>query len=253
MHCRIEALFTPAEFRILQERDLSRTICVVFDILRATSTIVAALGAGAAGVFPVGEIGEALASRTKFPGPLLAGERAGLRITAAWAGGVDFDLGNSPREFTPDKVRGKIIVMTTTNGTRALQACSGAAQIVAGSFLNLSATIRFLRAQAPEHICLVCAGTGADAALEDALAAGAFCDRLISDIGAVHVEDSARIVLGAFREAGAGLAHVLGQARNARRLLSLPELRDDVQFCIQHDAFDFAVTSRPDGLLTRVA
>src|SRR6266851_1491819 len=118
MTTTLEVLFAPAEFSALSQRDLSETVCVVFDVLRATSSIVTALGNGATAIVPVAEISEALAVRQKHPEVLLAGERDGLRIQANLTGSIAFDLGNSPREFTPDKVRGKTIAMTTTNGTR---------------------------------------------------------------------------------------------------------------------------------------
>ena len=117
-------------------------MCVVFDVLRATSTFVTALHNGAKAIVPVSEISEALAFRRKQPDVLLGGERDGVRIRAAQTGGIDFDLGNSPREYTPEKVRGRTIVSTTTNGTRALRACAGAKTVLAASFLNLTATAR---------------------------------------------------------------------------------------------------------------
>jgi 2-phosphosulfolactate phosphatase len=252
MACRIEVSFTPVEFRTLRDRDLSRTTCVVFDILRATSSMVAALAAGARGVLPVGEIAEAVAWRQRQPNVLLAGEREGLRITAEMSGGVEFDLGNSPREFTLEMVRDRDIVATTTNGTRALQACAGAQEILLGSFLNLSATVQHLASRTRENICLVAAGTGEAAAWEDTLAVGAMCDRLASAITAAHLEDSALIARSAFLQVRPNLPNALGQARNARRLLSLPKLHDDVAFCVQEDAFDFAAASDPDGWLRRL-
>ena len=121
--------FTPADFAVLKNRNLEDTLCVVFDVFRATSSMVTALANGAEMIMPVAEIADALALKQKTPGifsVLLAGERHGVRIRAAVAGGTDFDLGNSPREFTKEKVRGKTIVMTTTNGTRALRACAQA-------------------------------------------------------------------------------------------------------------------------------
>lgn len=254
MTCQVEVRFTPAEFRSLGESDLSRTTCVVFDVLRATSSIVTALAAGARGILPVSEIAEALAWRERQPGVLLAGERDGLRIGSALTGGVEFDLGNSPREFSPDAVLGKLIVTTTTNGTRALRACAGAEELLIGSFLNLSATIRHLAQRPRKRICLVCAGTGEDAALEDTLAAGAVCEGLASVVAvAAHFGDSARIARGTFLHARDRLADALGEARNARRLLRLPELSDDVKFCVRQDVFDFAVASDPDGWLRRLA
>src|SRR5581483_8625152 len=114
MPATLEVLFAPAEFAALADRDLDRTVCVVFDIFRATSTIVTALANGASAIIPVAEIPDALALRHQQPDVLLAGERDGLRIRADLTGGLDFDLGNSPREFTPERVQGKTIVLSTT-------------------------------------------------------------------------------------------------------------------------------------------
>ena len=248
----VEVLFTPAEFRSLRERDLSRTTCVVFDVLRATSTIITALAAGAEGILPVGEISEALDWRRRRPEVLLAGERDGLRIGAALTGGLEFDLGNSPREFTAARVAGRFIVTTTTNGTRALRACAGAAEVVVGSFLNLSATARHLANRRREKICLVCAGTGELAALEDTLAAGALCERLKSTEPATDLQDSAAVARGAFLQARQHLADAIGQARNARRLLSVPELHDDVGFCLRLDALELVAVSDAHEVVRRL-
>src|SRR5476649_2263063 len=119
----LEVLFTPAEFDALASRDSRGTVCVVFDVLRATSTFATALHNGAKEIISVAEISEALEIKKARPEVLLGGERDGVKICA---NGIDFDLGNSPREYTPEKVRGKTIVSTTTNGTRALRACVGA-------------------------------------------------------------------------------------------------------------------------------
>jgi 2-phosphosulfolactate phosphatase len=252
MACDVEVLFTPAEFRSLQERDLSRTTCVVFDVLRATSTIITALAAGAEGILPVGEISEALDWRRRRPEVLLAGERDGLRIGGELTGGREFDLGNSPREFTAARVAGRFIVTTTTNGTRALRACAGAAEIVVGSFLNHSATARHLASRRREKVCLVCAGTGELAALEDTLAAGALCERLKSTEPAADLQDSAAVARGAFLQARQHLADAIGQACNARRLLSVPELHDDVGFCLRLDALDLVAVCDANGVVCRM-
>src|SRR5450432_4070100 len=142
----LEVHFTPADFAALKQRNLDHAVCVVFDIFRATSSMITALANGAATIVPVAEIPEALAVRSAECGVrsaesvLLAGERDGFRIRAGLTGGIDFDLGNSPREFTRDKVAGKTIAITTTNGTRALRACAHAETVLIGSFLNLRAT-----------------------------------------------------------------------------------------------------------------
>ncbi len=162
---KIDATLSPAELPALRQRDLRDTVCVVFDVLRATSVMVTALHNGAKAIVPVAEIEEALAVRQKQPDVLLGGERNGVKIRAAQTSGIDFDFGNSPREYTPEKVRSKTIVSTTTNGTRALLACAKAKSVLVGSFLNLSATARAVEQQRPSNLLLVCAGTRENTAL----------------------------------------------------------------------------------------
>jgi len=247
----IDALLSPAELPALARRNLRGTACVVFDILRATSTFITALHHGAAAVIPVSEIAEAVARRRQQPGILLAGERNGVRIRAAQSGGIDFDFGNSPREFTPELVCGRTIVSTTTNGTRALRAGAGAKSVLAASFLNLSATAEFLRRLAPEEILLVCAGTAESVALEDVLAAGALIELLSAreDARPTSLSDSAEIARRTFLSAQADLPAALGGSQNARRLLAIPELCDDVAFCLQRDIFNLVAVMQPDGAI----
>ena len=241
---KIDTLLTPAELPALAHRDLRGTACVVFDILRATSTFVTALHNGAHAVIPVSEIAEAVAFRNNLPEVLLAGERDGVKIRAAQSGGIDFDFGNSPREFRPEKVRGKIIVSTTTNGTRALRACAGAKIILASSFLNLAATAKYLNASPPEEILLICAGTGEGVALEDVLAAGALAGLLGGEFS-----DATEIASRTFLSAKNDLSAVIAGSQNARRLLAIPELRADVAFCSQRDIFKAAAAMNADGAL----
>ena len=251
MACPIEVLFTPAEFRALREHDLKRTACVIFDVLRATSTFVTALANGAAAIIPVAEISEALALRRDRPDVLLAGERDGLKIGAALTGGVEFDLGNSPREFTSAKVAGRTIVSTTTNGTRALRACAGAPRVLAGSFLNLSATADAIARCQPEYLLVVCAGTGEGAALEDVLAAGALCDLLASTSRATEAQDSAEIARQVFLHTRNDLPGAVRRSRNARRLLVHADLRDDVEFCLQMNRFTLVAASDTTGAIRK--
>jgi 2-phosphosulfolactate phosphatase len=253
MACSIEVLFTPAEFHALHNRDLKHTICVVLDVLRATSAFVTALANAADAIIPVAEISEALTLRRERPEVLLAGERDGLRIGAALTGGVEFDLGNSPREFTSANIAGKTIVSTTTNGTRALRACAGAQRVLAGSFLNLSTTADAIARRHPEHLLVICAGTGEGTALEDALAAGALCESLASRSCAIEAHDSAEIARRAFLQAQADLPGAVRHARNARRLLAHADLRDDVEFCLQRDRFALVAASDADGTIRKEA
>jgi len=247
MTTSIEVLFTPAEFATLAQRDLSQTFCVVFDVLRATSTMVTALAHGAQAIVPVASIPEALAWRARDPRVLLAGERNGVRIAARLTGGVEFDLGNSPREFTAERVRGRTLVMTTTNGTRALQACRGAARVWVGSFLNLAAVAAGLHRTQPRHVLIVCSGTLEQPAFEDVLAAGALCEA----IGPVYREgewaDSVPLALAAYRQHAGDLVAGVSSGRNGLRLLGRPELQEDVPLCATRDRYTFVPVLDADG------
>ena len=238
---------TPADFEALAQTDLSGTTCVVLDILRATSSMVTALANGAEQILPVATIEEALAVKAEHPEALLCGERHGRRITAEQAKGTNFDLGNSPREYTAELVAGKTLISTTTNGTRALRACSGAREIWVGSFLNLQATIDQLRLVKPERLVLVCSGTFEEAAMEDTLAAGAMANALWDLFG--DIEDSAQIARSLHQSYSDNLNESIKLALNARRLLEVPELAEDVSFCSQQSIHDFVVLQDDHGLV----
>jgi 2-phosphosulfolactate phosphatase len=243
----IEVLFTPADFAALSRRNLDDTVCVVFDVFRATSSMVTALANGAPAIVPVAEIPEALAARRQDPGVLLAGERDGVRIRGDLTGGQDFDLGNSPREFTREKVSGRTIVMSTTNGTRALRACAHSRDVLIGSFLNLGATAARVAEDRPQNLLVVCSGTFDQTAYEDALAAGALCELLWQDFAAGEISDSALIARRLFQQVQGDLAAAAARSRNGRRLLSRPELREDVAFCLQRDVFAFTAALGQDA------
>lgn len=243
----LQVILSPAELGALSGRELRPATCVVFDIWRATSTMVTALAHGARAIVPVGEIQEALALRQRYPQALLAGERGGVRPPAELTGGVAFDFGNSPREFTTDKVAGRTLIMTTTNGTRALRACARAGTVLVGSFLNLRATVRFLARRCPAQLLLVCAGTGDGPALEDVVAAGAACAGLEAEGLEWTGDDSVLIARRLYESFRADLESMARLSRNGQRLLSLPELREDVTFCLQPDRFDLVAALQPDG------
>ena len=249
MPTTLEVLFAPAEYALLQERDLRQAVCVVFDVLRATSTMVTALGNGATAIVPVAEIPEALSIRKSQPEVLLAGERDGLRIEGHLTGGPEFDLGNSPREFTAARVGGRTIAMTTTNGTRALRACAPAAAVLLGAFLNLRATAEAIEQQRPPHLLLVCGGTFDQAAYEDLLGAGALCDLLWPKYSGGAVADSACIARQLFQIEQHDLLAAVAQSRNGRRLMARPDLREDVPFCLQRDLFGLLAALGKDGVV----
>lgn len=151
--------------------ELAGGVAVMIDVLRASTTIVAALEAGAAEILPCEEIDEARRQASDLPAGevLLGGERGGLPIDG-------FDLGNSPEEYQPGVVGSKRIVFTTTNGTRALARCRAAARVLVGAFVNASALYERLVGEQAIH--LVCAGTAGEVGRDDVLFAGLLVDRL---------------------------------------------------------------------------
>jgi 2-phosphosulfolactate phosphatase len=241
MNRTVELLLTPAEFEARSAPSLVGTACIVFDVLRATSTLVTALANGAEAVEVVGEIADALRRRETDPRLLLAGERNGRRITADLTGSIEFDLGNSPREFTADRVAGRRIVMTTTNGTRAIQACHGASLILSASFLNLSATVEMLRQSRSQSIRIVAAGTGQWTSFEDVLGAGA----LLSALPAGEFTprgDSCLMACELYAAHQHDLAGAFARSVNGRRLQADLELAADLAFCSQRDVVPHPVS-----------
>ena len=172
--------------RDLPHRSASGRAAVVIDIIRASTTITMALHHGCTGIVPVRTLGEARArALTLGDGVLLAGERSAARVAG-------FDLGNSPAEYSRERVQGKTIVLTTTNGTRAFQVAHSARAVIACAFLNVSATARWL-GRAGLDVLIVCAGRHGRFSFEDAVGAGILIDRLLGVVDhAVALGDAAR-------------------------------------------------------------
>ena len=216
---KIDVILTPAEIATLPTRDLSASTAVVFDVLRATSTIIAALANGAAGVQPVATLEEAWAAHKASPDAVVGGEREGLKVDG-------FRFGNSPLEYTREAVDGHHIIHTTTNGTVALRAVAGARCVLIGALLNLDALAAYLRAAMPGHLLLVCAGSWAEFSLEDALAAGGLMARLPE----AEPTDAGTLAGLVHQRYGLEPYSCLRSSRNGRRLVNIG-LGEDVAFC----------------------
>ncbi len=243
-------------------------VAVVIDVLRATTTMIHALAAGADAIRPCGEVDEARQLAASLPegSAILAGERQGLPIEG-------FDLGNSPAACTPEVCSGRTVVMTTTNGTRAILASLGADRVLVAAFVNRKATLEALIADGrPVHI--VCAGTDGLISLEDSMLAGAIAHELDAraweGIGAeaeaaatvavaesadetVLANDQAEIAASLWRETeslideGYPLADALGDGRGGRRVRSIG-LDADLEDAARVDRFPFAVELLRDPL-----
>jgi 2-phosphosulfolactate phosphatase len=179
----------------MPEAAVAGGIAVVIDVLRASTTMITALANGASRLRPVPDVAAARAAALG-PAALLGGERGGVRIDG-------FDLGNSPAEYGRDRVAGRAIVITTTNGTAALAACRDAREILVGAMVNRSAVAaaarRLATAARDADVHLVCAGTDGAVTAEDILAAGAILDAALRDAPADALDGAAAAAREAFR------------------------------------------------------
>ncbi len=222
--------------RLAEPERFAGSITVMIDNLRASATIAAALSAGAARVFPCLTVDEVRAKAAALEAGgvardqiVLGGERGGALIEG-------FDLDNSPAKYTPQRVRGKSVVFTTTNGTAALLHAARAAEVLVGSIANASAIAEAIAAD-PRPVWLLCAGTRDEVTLDDCLAAGVIAEALIARGRGLAADDSVRLCLGAYREAMArpdGLHQAMRDTRGGRNLLRL-EMDADVRHCSMPD------------------
>ncbi len=193
---------------------LAGGVAVVVDVLRATTTIIHALAAGCRDVRPCAEVEEArrLAGSMRAGRVLLAGERGGRPLEG-------FDLGNSPGEFTAARCRGSTVVLTTSNGTRALLRATAAERVLVAGFVNGSAVCEQVGREArPVHV--VCAGHDGEVALEDTLLAGALVE-FLAEAGPVRLNDGARLAWDCFAQHGRVLAGALEVSDGGARLREL--------------------------------
>jgi 2-phosphosulfolactate phosphatase len=219
---RVETCFVPGHYP-LYAQDMG--IVVVIDILRATSAMVTAFEHGVRSIIPVGTIEEAR-NYIGREGYIAAAERNGEVVEG-------FAVGNSPIAFKQMDLKGKTIVMTTTNGTKAINLASGARKVVIGSFLNLSALTEWLIKQ-DENVLLLCSGWKDKFNLEDSVFAGAVMDRLL-DSGKFGLEEDSSIAAKyLYMAARDNFMSILKAAPRRKRLESL-NLYEDVKFCLTPD------------------
>ena len=225
---------------------------VVLDILRASTTIVAALKNGARCVAPFREVDAARAYHSLLPPgeALLAGERGGLPPAG-------FDLGNSPRDFTADKVTGKTICFSTTNGAAAIELSKHASRVFIGAIVNSRAVLNALEGES--DIVFLCAGTDGLISAEDVLAAGWMVDELIKVYPDSRFEltDAAKLAMSASLHALAGgslfdtprVTQLLRESQGGRNLVALG-LEQDIEDAARWNRCDLAPRLNADGLIT---
>jgi 2-phosphosulfolactate phosphatase len=223
---------------------LADGVAVVVDVLRATTTIVHALAAGCLSVRPCATVDEARALADSLPAGkvLLGGERDGRPLPG-------FDLGNSPREYTSARCAGMTVVLTTSNGTRALLHAGRADRVLVAGFVNCSAVCEQLRHEVrPVHV--VCAGDAGSVALEDTLLAGALVE-FFARREDVFLDDGARLAWDCFENHGRHLEEALRLGAGGARLLSLG-YDDDVRAAARVDLLHLVPELRHDPVRVEV-
>lgn len=235
----LDVFLTPCA---LTDEDLEGTITIVIDVLRATTTITRALSAGALSVQPAADrqAVKYLTAQTDDANYLRAGERDGVKIDG-------YDLGNSPLDYTAQTVADKTIILTTTNGTRALSKASAADQVIVASLLNSYRIARFIQ-ETEKDTLLLCAGRYNRPALEDTLCAGLITHHL-HDLGLrPELTDAAHMAHSLYQRSKADLAAAVEPSSSARRLRSIGHARD-IPFCLQQDTLPLLPTYA-DGKIT---
>jgi 2-phosphosulfolactate phosphatase len=212
-----------------QDIDFNGKIAVVIDVLRATSVITTALDNGADEVIPVKTVEEAqsLYATCNAANTLRGGERNALKIE-------DFDLANSPLEYKKRTVEGKTVILTTTNGTNAINNVQGADEVILGCFRNMEVVSEYLVGlshRGSRDIVIVCAGTEGQFSLDDGLCAGMLIE-LIKQKVPVETDDLGLLLAHYYVENQSNLLGALAGCHHVKRLFTLG-FYDDIKFCLE--------------------
>lgn len=229
----IDVCLSPELMHLYHVRD--RTVVVV-DILRATSCMVTAFAHGVESITPVADLNTCRFMKNK--GYIISGERDGKKVPG-------FDKGNSPFEYAGPDIRGKRIAFTTTNGTQAIEKSKDANKVIIGSFLNLTAVVKYLLF-GENNVLIVCAGWKGKVNLEDTLFAGAVIDRLRN-----HIEpdcDAPLIAHDLYTLAKDNMVSYLANSSHVKRLDKL-DIHQDIEYCLTPDRYD-VLPKLKHGVLT---
>ncbi|MEY4111220.1 MAG: hypothetical protein RLZZ46_1576 [Bacteroidota bacterium] len=232
----VQVCYTPLQYPLFRNDE---DIVVVIDILRATSAMVTAIAHGATGVIPVSRTEEAKALEGK--GYILAAERDGRIVEG-------FDHGNSPFSFMGEAIKNKTLVLSTTNGTQAIEVAKNSFALIAGAFINLHAVSEWLSRQG-RGVLLLCAGWKNKFNLEDSIFAGAVSEYLLGN-GFDTDCDSVRASVHLWKHSRHDLNGFLEDSSHRNRLGRL-ELKKDIEYCLQTDITE-AIPILKDNILVKL-
>lgn len=237
---KIELLLTPAP---LAGIELGGKTVVVIDVLRSSTTICAALNAGAKAVFPVSGVGQAVELRNNLgaDAALLAGEQKGIRIE-------NFEFGNSPSEFTPELVEGKLVIMVTTNGTAPFTLCASAESVFSCGFVNITLVASQV-AKLKSDLVIVCAGHEKAYSLEDTLCAGMLAYELqaLAEFS-VQFGDAASLAVLLYHDRKDKIGEAVRESEHGRYLSSIG-LGVDIETAVAVDSLPLLPVLRDGRLL----
>lgn len=224
---RIDFHFTPNQADELTLRD--KTV-VVIDVLRASTSIVTALSNGAREIIPATTVESAMKISGNLAGNtvILGGERNGKRIEG-------FNLGNSPLEYTEERVRGKAIIFTSTNGSQAIVRARYAHELVVCGFINISTVADFLR-ERPRDVVILCAGRNGMFSMEDTVCGGMLLSRVVDETAAeTSLSDGAMAAMVLSRSYGKGLLKMVKSTEHGRYLEEIG-FGEDLKICVAVDS-----------------
>jgi 2-phosphosulfolactate phosphatase len=233
----VEVCYTPGQFQLYQQ---NFEIVVVIDVLRATSAIASALHHGVDKIIPVSSVEEARAYQAQ--GYIAAAERDGQVVEG-------FPFGNSPYAFMDPELKGKTVVLTTTNGTKAIQMASSKKIVVIGCLNNIDALCKWLIEQHKDTLILA-SGWKDKINLEDTICGGAIADQLLESRKFRADEDSTVAAKFIFRSAKEHLWSFLRSSSHRRRLIKL-NIQKDVKYCLTLNTID-TIPVLEEGALIRL-
>lgn len=233
----------------LTPTDREPDCAIAIDILRATSTMATALNAGAEAVQVFSDMEQLMQVSEQWPPEkrLRAGERGGAMVAGC-------DLGNSPLDCTPERVQGRRLFISTTNGTRALQCVQNAPIVLAAAFVNRLAVVQYVLAQQPETVWLLGSGWEGSFSLEDTACAGAIAfslqEKLNAPLDELAGNDEVMGAIALYLQWKEQLLDLFHHASHGKRLLRL-NCHDDLNYCAQTDILDVLPIQKQPGVLVK--
>jgi len=219
---KVEVIFSPALFPVYFEN--TNCTVVVIDIFRATSAICAAFERGIKSLITVATLEEA--HQYKQQGYIVGAERNSEIVEG-------FDFGNSPLTFKDGKYKDKTIVLTTTNGTKAIEMAKSASRVVVGAFTNFTALCDFVEKE-DKDVLLLCAGWKDRFNLEDTLFAGAVAERISQNLRFTRLSDSSLAAINVYNTAKDNIYRFLSESSHRKRLSRL-NMEEDIIYCLTFD------------------